>query len=75
MQKKEVKKNNKNKRILSLKSTSILYFICGFCWIVSAILNVIAKEKYIFDFVLGLIFIIVGILYFVKYRKDNINKL
>ena len=67
--KEEIK--NENKRLLSYKITAILYFVCGACWIISAILSIIAHAKYIFDIVFGIIFIIIGILYLMKDKKDN----
>ena len=72
--KKEVKKEEvkkENKRLLSYKATAILYFVCGACWIISAILNVIAKTKYIFDIIIGIVFILIGVLYLFKNKKEN----
>ena len=66
--KKEVKKENK--RILSYKATAILYFVCSICWGISAVLNIIAKTSYVFDIVIGIVFLIIGILYLLKNNKQ-----
>jgi 1,4-dihydroxy-2-naphthoate octaprenyltransferase len=71
---KENVSTKKTKLIINSKLTAILYFICGACWIISAIFYIAAKQKPIFDFVIGFVFIVVGILYLVKDKRDNTKK-
>ena len=66
--KKEIKKTN---RLLTYKQTAILYFVCSVCWFISAVLNIVADEKPFFDIAIGVVFLIIGILYMVKWNKDN----
>ena len=60
-----------SKRLLTKKATATLYFICGGCWLVSAILYSSAKQQSIFDFILAFLFIGIGVLYLLKDKKEN----
>ncbi len=68
---KDNKKTKENKRLLTSYQNSFLYFLCGFCWIVSAILNKIAKESPVFDIIVGIVFIVIGVLYLLRGRKEK----
>lgn len=67
--KEEVKKDSK--RLLTFKQTAGLYLVCGVCWIISAILNVVANESPILDIVVGVVFITIGILYLIRDKKNK----
>ena len=63
-----------SKKLLTRKVTAMLYFICGACWLISAILYSTTKQIPIFDIILGLLFIGIGILYIIKDKKERENK-
>ncbi len=62
---------NKNSRLLSYKTTAILYFVCAICWFISAALNHVADSNYSFDILIAVAFLVIGILYACNIRKDN----
>lgn len=65
------KKNEKSKRLFTYKQTAFLYLLCGICWIVSGILNIMVESSYTFDFVVGIIFIIFSVLYLMVDKKSK----
>lgn len=70
---KEIKKENKkeNKRLLTSYQISFLCFLCSVCWIISAFLYKIAGENPVFDIIVGIVFIVIGVLYLLKGRKEK----
>ena len=68
---KKGKIKKESKRLLTFKQTAGLYLVCGFCWIISAVLNVIADESPILDIVVGVVFIIIGVLYLIRDKKNK----
>ncbi len=69
----EVKNGTKKetKRLLTSYQTSFLYFLCGACWIMSALLNAVVEENPVFDIIVGILFIIIGVLYLLRGRKEK----
>ena len=68
--KKKKKKKKQRSRLLTYKQTAILYFICAACWFISAVLNYIAEASPKFDILIGVAFLVIGILYAANIKKD-----
>jgi uncharacterized membrane protein len=66
---KETKKTRN--RLLTYKQTAILYFICAVCWFISAVLNYISGTSVSFDILIGVAFLVIGILYAANIKKDR----
>lgn len=67
-----VKEEKKQRtRLLTYKQTAILYFVCAACWFISAVLNYIAKVSMGFDVLMGVAFLVIGLLYAANISKDK----
>ena len=64
-------KKNERRTFLSNKVTAVLYFLCGICWISSAIMNIKSGTSYIFDLALGIVFISLGVFYLCRDKKER----
>lgn len=76
--KKERKKifDKKQTRIVNTRLFAVLYFLCAFCCFVSGIINYNfgSTLTYIVDFVLFVVWLIFGIIYYKKGFKDKKDK-
>ena len=75
MKKKVVKESNKkveNKRLFNNKLIAVLFTGCALMWVMSGILNIVADgNAYIWDFIAGIILLALGVLYFIKAKKEK----
>ena len=77
VEKVEVKKEEKievkkeRKPLLNNTLVAILYLVCAVLWFISMVVNIIAKENYIIDLVVGILLVLASILYFYKAKKEK----
>ena len=70
-----MKKIENNKRLLNDKLVAILYTVCAALWLASGILDIVAGgKKWIIDFIITVLLLALGIIYFIKDKKNKKNK-
>jgi hypothetical protein len=65
-------KESEKKFLLTNRVTAILYFVCAICWLITGLSNLDGKtHNIVINFGLTVVFIVLGILYLVKDKKNK----
>lgn len=68
----KVEQKQESKRLLNDKAVAVTYMICAVLWLGSGILDIVAGgKKWIIDFVITALLILLGIVYFIKAKKSK----